>query len=285
MLTFDSTTPRTDPPASAPGPQAPREEAPPGMQAIVFASQKGGSGKTTLCGQLAVQAELAGQGPVALIDTDPQGSLAEWWNARAAATPLFVKTDFAHLSDDLGGLRRRGVRLVLIDTPPAVTETIREVVGFADLVVVPTRPSPHDLRAVGATLDIVEGRDKPLVFAVNGATVRARITGETAVALSQHGTVAPTTVHQRIDFATSMIDGRAVMELNPDSRSAAEVAELWRYLASRLVKIAERRRRRLGGGDDQARPEREPGLGHQAPLPQFGRRPPIEAQSRGGAAS
>ena len=54
---------------------------------IVFTSQKGGSGKTTLCGQLAVQAEMAGMGPVALIDTDPQGSLSDWWNARGEETP------------------------------------------------------------------------------------------------------------------------------------------------------------------------------------------------------
>jgi chromosome partitioning protein len=49
-----------------------------------MASQKGGSGKTTLSGHLAVQAQLAGQGPVCLIDIDPQGSLADWWNEREA---------------------------------------------------------------------------------------------------------------------------------------------------------------------------------------------------------
>ncbi|MDE2462343.1 MAG: ParA family protein, partial [Alphaproteobacteria bacterium] len=54
------------------------------MHVLVLASQKGGSGKTTLSGHLAVEAMLAGVGPVALIDTDPQGSLAEWWNARSA---------------------------------------------------------------------------------------------------------------------------------------------------------------------------------------------------------
>jgi len=38
-------------------------------------SQKGGTGKTTLSGHLAVEAQNAGVGPVALIDTDPQASL------------------------------------------------------------------------------------------------------------------------------------------------------------------------------------------------------------------
>jgi chromosome partitioning protein len=48
------------------------------MRIIVVASQKGGSGKTTISGHLAVEAERNGHGPVAVIDTDPQGSLAHW---------------------------------------------------------------------------------------------------------------------------------------------------------------------------------------------------------------
>ena len=204
------------------------------LRVVVFSSQKGGSGKTTLCGQLAVQAELAGDGPVALIDTDPQGSLAQWWNARAAETPLFFKTSGDYLHEDIRQLESVGVRYVLIDTPPAVTEMISKIVKYADLVVVPTRPSPHDLRAVGATLDIIEAQQKPCVFAINAATRMAKITGDTAIALSQHGTVAPVTVHQRTDFATSMIHGGTVVEANPEGRSASEIIELWRYLASRL---------------------------------------------------
>ena len=57
-----------------------------------MASQKGGSGKTTLSGHLAVQAQRAGAGPVVLIDIDPQGSLADWWNEREAEYPAFAQT-------------------------------------------------------------------------------------------------------------------------------------------------------------------------------------------------
>ena len=57
------------------------------MQIVAIASQKGGAGKTTLAGHIAVQAERVGAGPVALVDADPQGSLADWWNERAAAFP------------------------------------------------------------------------------------------------------------------------------------------------------------------------------------------------------
>src|SRR6201995_5973824 len=120
---------------------------------IVAASQKGGSGKTTLSGHLAVEASLAGAGPVALIDTDPQGSLAAWWNVRKSDEPRFVKAGMADLGTALEHLEKMGVRMAVIDTPPAITDSISQVVAHADLVVVPTRPRPHDLRAVGATVD------------------------------------------------------------------------------------------------------------------------------------
>jgi chromosome partitioning protein len=208
------------------------------MKVIAVTSQKGGTGKTTLSGHLAVQAERAGLGPVALVDTDPQGSLTLWWNARQAETPAFVQTSIAGLGADLDRLRAAGVKLVFIDTPPAITWAIIEVIKVADMVVIPVRPSPHDLAASGTTVDMVDNLGKPMVFVVNGASPRARITGEAAVALSQHGTVAPVTVHHRTEFAASMIDGRTVMELPRTSRSAGEIEALWDYLARRLERLS-----------------------------------------------
>lgn len=206
------------------------------MRIIAFASQKGGSGKTTLSGHIAVAAERAGAGPVVILDTDPQGSLSEWWNERAADAPAFAQTTISRLLGDLDELRARGFKLAVIDTPPAITLAIQSVIAVSDLVVIPTRPSPHDLRAAGATVEIAARSGKPLIFAINGATPRARITAEAAIALSQHGTVAPVTVHQRTDFAASMIDGRTVMELNPKSPSAAEIDALWSYISDKLEK-------------------------------------------------
>jgi hypothetical protein len=62
------------------------------LRVLALASQKGGSGKTTLSGHSAAQAQRAGAGPVVLIDIDPQGSLADWWNEREADFPAFAQT-------------------------------------------------------------------------------------------------------------------------------------------------------------------------------------------------
>jgi chromosome partitioning protein len=182
-----------------------------------------------------------------MIDTDPQGSLADWWNEREDPTPVFVHTSTQRLEHDIEELRALGVDLLFIDTPPAITATISGVVRVSDIVLIPTRPSPHDLRSVGRTVELVEALGKPLVFVVNGATQRARITSEAAIALSQHGTLAPAIIHQRVDFAASMIDGRTVMELDALSRSAKEITKLWDYLKNRMERNM--RSPTIGSGD------------------------------------
>ena len=131
------------------------------MKVIVLASQKGGVGKTTLTGNLAVAAELAGDGPSVLIHTDPQGSLSAWWNARQAESPALAPATLAGLGTKLKGLEAAGYAYAVVDTPPAITDAIKAVVALADLVLIPVKPSPHDLRAVGRTVEIARegGKD------------------------------------------------------------------------------------------------------------------------------
>jgi chromosome partitioning protein len=210
------------------------------MQVMAFAAQKGGSGKTTLAANIAVEAQLRGDGPVAMIDTDRQGSLTDWYRQRDSETPIFVQTSMARLAEHIEKLREQGIKLLIIDTPPAITSTIGHAINVADLVVIPSRPSPHDLRAAGRTVDIAERLDKPLVFVINGAHPRARITTEAAISLSEHGPLASVVVHQRTDFAASMIDGRAVMEVSGRTRSPGEIEALWKYLKGRMKRNARR---------------------------------------------
>lgn len=206
------------------------------MRVMVVANQKGGAGKTTHAGHLGVAAMQAGAGPVVLIDTDPQGSLSEWWNARPSDALGLRQSTVADLPRDLELLRGAGAALVIIDTPPQVGPVIQAIIRCADLVLVPTKASPHDLRAVPKTVEMIESAGKRMVFVVNEATARARLTGQAAIALSQHGTVAPTIVHRREDYKTAMIDGRTAQEMAPQGDAAREIMQLWGYVDSQLAK-------------------------------------------------
>jgi chromosome partitioning protein len=117
----------------------------------------------------------------------------------------------------------------------AITEAISAVVVSADLVLIPTRPSPHDLRAVGSTVSLVQGARKPFVFAVTQAKPNTRLTVQAMAALSQHGQVAAAIIHDRVDYAGSMIDARTVQEIDPRGRSAAEITELWEFLKAQIT--------------------------------------------------
>ncbi len=204
------------------------------MQVIAFACQKGAAGKTTLAGHVAVQAELAGAGPVVLLDTDQQGALAEWWNQRADERPAFAQTFIEQIGDDVAKLRDMGFGVGMVDTPSAVSTAVEQVIQVADLVVIPCRPSPHDLRALAGTLEMVERVGKPHVFVLNGAEPGEQMTEDAAAVLAEHGTLSPVRIHNHVDYAESMFDGRTAMEINPDGAPAKEIAELWTFLFGQL---------------------------------------------------
>jgi chromosome partitioning protein len=212
----------------------PGKSFPPTTHIIAVAAQKGGAGKTTIAAHLAVQALAMAAGPVILADTDPQRSLTQWWRARNDDALALATMTLEELAVQPAGLRRSGAAVAIIDTPPALTTSIETVISVADLVIIPARPSPHDLRAVGATVELTRKAGKPFIFVVNAAAPRAKITAEAVAALSEHGRVAPTILYQRTDFAASMIDGRTVMETAPKGRSAHEVADLWTHIYAQL---------------------------------------------------
>jgi len=206
------------------------------MRVLAFASQKSGAGKTTLAGHVAIQARRAGVKSVALLDTDPEGSLADWCALREGETPKYARAALKDLAARLDKLRQDGTELVIIDTPPTLHGAIDPSIAAADLVAIPARPCNHDLLAAGATVELVEGHGKPFVFVVNGTAADAELTPEVVLALAQHGTVATVTIPRHIGFVESMIDGRTVMELPIEASPAPDVAALWDYLSKRLPK-------------------------------------------------
>ena len=198
------------------------------MPVILTTSQKGGSGKTTVTRNLSVAAARDG-GSVLLIDMDPQGSLRAWWQARQADGPSMLETDPA--PDQLIATMnkaRKSFDWVFVDTPPAAIGWLRAALGAADALLLPCRPSPDDLRAIGPTLTAAQKAGVPFAFVLTQAP-RARITDEAARVLASHGRLAPINLSQRVAYAESGADGLSVLE-GSDSKAASEINELWNYV-------------------------------------------------------
>jgi chromosome partitioning protein len=119
-----------------------------------------------------------------------------------------------------------------VDTAPAITEQTAAVLAFADLVLVPVRPSPADLWAVGGTVDLVRRAGKPFLFVLSQAKPQASITAQAVAALSEHGRVARSFIADRVAYASAMTSGNTAPELWPKGPTAGEIDALWTELKS-----------------------------------------------------
>lgn len=214
------------------------------MWTIVLAASKGGAGKTTLAGHLAVEAARCGVLPVHIIDADEQGSLARWWNVREDDQPVLVKVPEGALHQTLEQLRRKGSKLVIIDTPGSHNPGLAGIIAEASLVIAPVIPSPHDLAAIYRTISMARDARKAIMFVLNNASATGKLTKQ-AIELLQ--TVnpdrreKPCIVASRLDFRSAMVGGHTVQELSTKGaqKAAEEVGALWSAVHSRLKELAD----------------------------------------------
>ena len=209
------------------------------MPIIGFVAQKGGAGKTTLAVHLSVVA-----GDAVLVDLDPQGSAAEWWDSREAEVPAIATGRPADLGRSLAALTQQR-RYVLVDTAPFSDEHAEAVTRHADLVVIPTRPAILDLRAIRKTVKLVQRVGTPAVIVLNAvpagkSTAEASVVTAARVALSAYGLpVCPISIGQRMALQHALNDGRTVVEYEPDGKAAQEIRRLWRWIDEQVqVRLA-----------------------------------------------
>lgn len=198
------------------------------MKTIVISSQKGGSAKTTLTALLSVAAVQADEGPIYIIDTDQQGSLARWHERRECDFPHRAAMPFNQLAaglDTIGGFHKAAY--CFIDTAPAISAQSAAIIELADLVLIPVQPSPVDAWAVAETIALVKAAKKPFMFIITKAKERANITAQIVAALSQHGPVAGSFVADRVAYAVAMTAGKTAPEVAPHGLAAREVSVLW----------------------------------------------------------
>jgi chromosome partitioning protein len=195
---------------------------------ITVAQQKGGAGKTMLAANLA--AMFAATRRTALLDIDPQRTLARWIALRKAhpGVPAIEFSDVSgwRLGNELDRLRG-AFDVVVIDTPPQIDSDARRAIRAADLVLVPVQPSAPDRWAAEGTLALAAAERRRAALVLNRAPTSSlprfkalgevRATGHTLLAAS---------LGNRAGFVQAFAQGLGVVEAAPRSIAAAEMREL-----------------------------------------------------------
>lgn len=195
---------------------------------ITVAQQKGGAGKTMLAANLA--AALSAGRRVAVLDIDPQRSLARWHGLRCVSSGAAAIT-----LSELSGWRlpaeierlRKSHDFLIVDSPPQLDTDAKLAIRAADLVVVPLQPSPPDLWAAEGTLKLALAEKRPARLVLNrtpaSGTLRAAVEAE--IATRGHPLFA-STLGNRIGFANAFARGLGVSETAPRSTAARELLAL-----------------------------------------------------------
>ena len=198
---------------------------------ITIAQRKGGAGKTTLAAELAVAWARSGA-RVALLDIDPQASLAAWVALRQARLGAAgIGFDFAALP---GWRAERWIAdhaqeadLVVVDGPPHAETEARIAVRAAGLVLIPVQPSPLDLWATEATLAMARDERRAAIAVLNRVPPRSTATERIAADLASLGVaLAASRIGNRIALVHAMAQGLGVLETAEASPAAAEIAAL-----------------------------------------------------------
>lgn len=204
------------------------------MKTIVILNSKGGVGKSNITRHLAVAAEQENPNEVVLCDTDPQGSLADWWNARKAETPQLAIVSLNEFKVKQPMIAKQ-FHYLFFDTAAAHAEEYAEIVQSADIIVIPVVPSPDDVRSLSRlTLPVVKASNRPFIFVMSKARLGTELLISTMAALSEHGAVCQTIIIQREGYAKASLTGSTLLEDEPRGKGAEEMRELWNFVKSRI---------------------------------------------------
>ncbi len=201
------------------------------MNVIVFASRKGGSGKSTLTAHLAAHVHKPSK-PCLLVDADPQGSLTLWHKLRGTNEPP-LKAANRSVSEIVAAAKRDGYEWVFIDTPPNMSAVVEDAIRNATMVIIPARPGVFDVNAVQETIQICRSARKPYAVVINGAPalregVESRIVSIAREALAKFRVpVWSGQVTNRADLLLALGHGEGALEYYSEGRAASEISRLW----------------------------------------------------------
>ena len=198
---------------------------------ITIAQQKGGTGKTTLAVHLALAFIKYHNLKLAIIDTDPQGSLGQWFVIRSEKKlsngNLTFKTASLWGAQYESKTLKNDHDIVIIDTPPKIESDARPSIEAADLVIIPMSASHVDFWATGAIVDIAKKANKKILIQINRANQRSKLISKTNDFIKSLNLSSTKTIigHRQI-YAASMGEGKTAVEKQKTSKAVEEIKKL-----------------------------------------------------------
>jgi len=206
------------------------------MRRIIFASPKGGSGKSTICRNLAVAAAHGGV-RTTTADLDPQATLTVWSRRRTTNLPAIPHFKVAWSEADalLDDGEFEGHDALLVDTPPSIETqpaALGALLAAADLVVVPTRATFDDAESVAPFLRHLREEGSPAVAVLNFVKPRVNINVVKSYLLDA-GELCPIEVADRTDYARAGARGLGLVDL-PGHPGADEIQAVWSFVRGKV---------------------------------------------------
>jgi len=198
---------------------------------ITICQQKGGTGKTTLAVHLALAFAKLHNLKIAIIDTDPQGSLGKWFVVRTekkvSNENLTFKTASLWGAQYESKALKKDHDIVIIDTPPKIESDARPSIEAADLVLIPMTPSHVDFWATEAIIDIAKKAEKKIFIQINRANERSKLVKKTHEYINTINVKSTNTLigHRQI-YASSMGEGKTAIEKQKKSNAVEEIKKL-----------------------------------------------------------
>jgi chromosome partitioning protein len=202
------------------------------MKVISLVTQKGGSGKSTLCVSLAVAAQQADRS-VCILEMDKQATVTQWAQAREGRAPEVAQVTADKLGTVVDRLRGADFDFIFIDTPGIDSPGTNAVIRLSDLCLIPCRPSPADLRGVSPTLAAIHRLEKDFAFVLNQTPPKSYRVRDTSQGLKVLGMLADVVVVMRNDHQDAIGSGQGVTEFNPEGAAADEMRRLWAWIDNR----------------------------------------------------
>jgi chromosome partitioning protein len=202
------------------------------MKVISLVTQKGGSGKSTLCVSLAVAAQQADRS-VCILEMDKQATVTQWAQAREGRAPEVAQVTADKLETVVDRLRGADFDFIFIDTPGIDSPGTNAVIRLSDLCLIPCRPSPADLRGVSPTLAAIHRLEKDFAFVLNQTPPKSYRVRDTSQGLKVLGILADVVVVMRNDHQDAIGSGQGVTEFNPEGAAADEMRRLWAWIDNR----------------------------------------------------